>query len=69
MEPFARQLWVEPVGDLIIARVRGLPSAPLLRECQVRVLQIAMNRGNGQQVEITLNAYPVGGTFSCASDT
>lgn len=35
------QLWVEPVGDLIIARVRGQPTEELLRDCQDRVIQIA----------------------------
>jgi hypothetical protein len=35
------QLWVEPVGGLILARVRGQPTEELLRECQNRVLQIA----------------------------
>ena len=35
------QLWVEPVGNLIIARVRGQPTAELLRDCQHRVIQIA----------------------------
>ena len=38
------QLWVEPVGALIVARVRGLPTEALLRECQNRVLQIARDR-------------------------
>lgn len=33
-----QQLWVEPVGDLIIARIRGVPSEELLRECQEKVL-------------------------------
>jgi len=32
------QLWVEPVGDLVLARVRGEPTAALLRECQEKVL-------------------------------
>jgi hypothetical protein len=41
------QLWVEPVGDLIIARVRGCPTEALLRECQERVLQIARDNGEG----------------------
>jgi len=36
-----RQLWVEPVGGLIIARVRGLPTEALLRECHDRVIRIA----------------------------
>ncbi len=35
------QLWVEPVGGLILARVRGVPSESLLRDCQDRVLQLA----------------------------
>lgn len=56
MASFARQLWVEPVGDLILARVRGLPSESLLRECQVRVLQIAMNRGFGQLHRVLYDA-------------
>jgi hypothetical protein len=38
------QLWVEPVGGLIVARVRGQPTEQLLRECQDRVLQIAHDR-------------------------
>lgn len=40
------QLWVEPVGDLIIARVRGQPTEALLRECQERVLRIVQD-GDG----------------------
>ena len=55
-DSFAKQLWVEPVGDLIIARVRGLPSAPLLRECQVRVLQVAMGRGLGRLHRVLYDA-------------
>jgi hypothetical protein len=35
------QLWVEPVGDLIIARIRGVPTEELLRECQERVVALA----------------------------
>ena len=35
------QLWVELVGDLIIARLRGEPSEQLLRECQRQVLFLA----------------------------
>lgn len=42
------QLWVEPIGDLIIARIRGQPTEALLRECQDRVLQIARDRGDAQ---------------------
>ncbi len=32
------QLWVEVVGDLVLARIRGEPTTELLRECQQRVL-------------------------------
>jgi hypothetical protein len=39
------QLWVEPVGDIIIARVRGVPSEELLRECQDRVLELVRDTG------------------------
>jgi len=42
------QLWVEPVGDLIIARVRGEPTEALLQECQVRVLQLIQDTGWGK---------------------
>lgn len=36
-----QQLWVEPVGDIIIARIRGTCTEELLRQCQVRVLALA----------------------------
>jgi hypothetical protein len=41
MQPLHPQLWVEPVGDIIIARIRGAPTEALLRECQDRVLALA----------------------------
>jgi len=40
-----QQLWVEPVGELIIARIRGVPTEALLRECQERVLQLVKDTG------------------------
>ena len=44
------QLWVEPVGNMIIARLRGQPTPDLLRECQERVIQIARDtQGAGLQ--------------------
>lgn len=42
------QLWVEPVGGLIVARVRGLPTEALLQECQRRVIQIARDTSHAQ---------------------
>ena len=49
----ASQLWVEPVGDLIIARVRGVPTEELLRECQERVLALA---GESQRLRVLYDA-------------
>ena len=34
-------LWVEPVGSTIVARLRGVPSAGMFRECEERVMQLA----------------------------
>ncbi|TCK69742.1 hypothetical protein C7378_3490 [Acidipila rosea] len=39
------QLWVELVGGIIIARIRGVPNESLLRECQRRVLQLVTDTG------------------------
>jgi hypothetical protein len=34
------RIWVEPVGSVIVARLRGKPTADLLRECEARVLEL-----------------------------
>jgi hypothetical protein len=39
------QLWVEPLRDLIVARLRGEPTEALLRECQARVLLLVQETG------------------------
>jgi hypothetical protein len=36
-----QQVWVEIVGDLIVARMRGAVSAEVLRECQEQVVALA----------------------------
>ncbi len=41
-------LWIEPVGDLIIVRVRGVPSADLLRECHERTMVLVKDTGQGR---------------------
>lgn len=51
------QLWVEPVGDLILARVRGMPTESLLRECHERVLQIIRDSGQGRVLYDTLEMF------------
>jgi len=38
-----QQLWVEPVGDIIIARIRGACTAALLEECQRRVIALVQD--------------------------
>lgn len=35
------QVWVEIVGDIIVARMRGVVTAEVLRECQDRVVTLA----------------------------
>lgn len=35
------RIWVEPVGSVIVARIRGHMTADLLRQCEDRVLELA----------------------------
>jgi hypothetical protein len=48
------QLWVEPIGDLIVARIRGEPTEALLRECHERVLLLVQDTGRGKVLYDTL---------------
>jgi len=34
-------VWVEPVGNVLVARLRGTPTADMLYECEQRVLDLA----------------------------
>lgn len=43
-----QQLWIEPVGGIIWARLRGVPTEELIRECQERVLQLVRDTGSGK---------------------
>jgi hypothetical protein len=36
-----QKLWMEPVGDIIVARIRGMCTEDLLKECQQRVIDLA----------------------------
>ena len=47
------QVWVEPVGTVIVARVRGKPTAEMLRDCERRVLELARAT---QQVRVLYDA-------------
>ncbi len=42
------RLWVERVGAIIIARIRGVPTAELIRECQNRVIALHRDTGCGR---------------------
>lgn len=42
------QLWIEPVENLIIARIRGIPTEALLEECQTRVLALVRETEQGR---------------------
>jgi hypothetical protein len=44
----SQQLWVEPVGAIVVARVRGVPSEEILCECQRRVLQLVSDMQQGR---------------------
>lgn len=47
-------LWIELVGDLVVARVRGEPTAELLQECQRRVLFLVRDARRGKVLYDTL---------------
>jgi hypothetical protein len=38
-------MWVEPVGGMIIARIRGIATADLIQECQKRVMELQSDTG------------------------
>ena len=52
------QLWVELVGDLVLARVRGEPTAALLKECQEKVLFLVKDAEKGRVLYDTLEMEP-----------
>jgi hypothetical protein len=45
MSTASERLWVEPIGNIIVARVRGKPTADLIRECQSRVIALRGDTG------------------------
>lgn len=42
------QLWIEPVGNIIIARVRGVLTVGLIRECHDRIVTLVKDTENGR---------------------
>jgi hypothetical protein len=41
----AGQVWVEPIGGVIIARIRGKATAELVRECEMRIVALQQESG------------------------
>ena len=54
----SEQLWVEPVGNIIIARMRGVPTEALLRECQERILRLVEDTGRDKILHDVLELAP-----------
>ena len=52
------QAWIELVGDLIVARIRGEPNEQLLRETQEKVLFLVRDSGRGKVLYDTLEMDP-----------
>lgn len=48
-----QQVWVEPVGGIIMARIRGKCTEEVLKECQDRVILLAKDT---QQVKVLYDA-------------
>ncbi len=55
------QAWIEVVGDIIVARLRGEPTEQILRYCQEQVLFLVKDAGRGKVLYDTLemDAPPV----------
>src|SRR3954447_24495446 len=52
------EAWVELVGDLVVARVRGEPTEALLRTTQEKVLFLVRDAGRGRVLYDTLEMTP-----------
>jgi hypothetical protein len=52
------QAWVELVGELVVARIRGEPTEQLLRETQEKVLFLVRDADRGKVLYDTLEMTP-----------
>lgn len=52
------QAWIEVVGDLVVARIRGEPTEALLREWQEQVLFLVREAGRGKVLYDALEMEP-----------
>lgn len=46
---FGSQLWIEPVGEIIVVRLRGTLNEDLILECQKRLIQL-LNETNQRKI-------------------
>jgi hypothetical protein len=53
------QLWIEPLGNIIVARLRGEYSEDLLRELHERVVQLLQDTGHTRVLYDGLEMEPV----------
>lgn len=42
------QLWIEPVGNVIMARIRGVPNEDILKDCQHRIISLVKDTSQGR---------------------
>ncbi|MET0855416.1 MAG: hypothetical protein ABWY27_01590 [Telluria sp.] len=54
------QLWIEPLGNIIVARLRGEYSESLLRELHERVVQLLLDTGHTRVLYDGLEMEPPG---------
>jgi len=52
------QLWIEPVGTLIVARVRGLPTEALIKEAHERIMQLVLETEQNKVLYDALEMEP-----------
>lgn len=52
------ELWVELVGELVVARIRGEPTIDLLQACQEQVLFLARDAGRVKVLYDALEMMP-----------
>lgn len=52
------QIWIEPVGNIIIARLRGTATKELISEIHERILNIARDVGHGRVLIDALEMDP-----------
>lgn len=48
MEEISSQLWIEPIGGIIIARLRGVPTEEILKTCHQKILSLVKDTRQGR---------------------